>query len=141
MLKPSILLPIEQQSESVLVRMMLWDEARGEPVFTKLCIHWVVKNRANRNNTSMRVEILKRGQFSGFASKVARLRMLWAPTLSHDAWVECCAVADIFNATKDPTGGADHFYNFKTSQPSWGRGHADWKERLVAPPFVFGSCP
>lgn len=142
-MRPAPGLSIEQQTEAVLKRIVLWGEARGEPVFTKLCILWVIKNRMTRKGTHWRDEILRPKAFSCFNHDDPNLpKLLIGFKLEPEAWVECEAVVDLFDWTKDPTGGANHYYDLRMNPPpAWGRGHALWKEKLIAGDLVFGDCP
>lgn len=136
-------LTLEEQPEDVLKRIVLWGEARGEDNFTKLCILHVIHNRMLRKNTTWKTEILRPLQFSCFnANDPNRPRLLPGYSLEPAAWAACDAVCEIFACTKDPTGGADHYYALSMNPgPKWGRGSSQWQERLVTGKMAFGVCP
>ena len=133
-----------EQPESVLLPMVLWGEARGESNFTKLAVLWVVKNRSVRRGTTMKEEILRPKQFSAFNHDDPNIgKLLIGYKLEPLPWTACEAVADLLSFTRDPTAGSTHYYVFQGAaavHPPWGRGHADWKERLVINNMVFGAA-
>lgn len=139
-MRPTPGIQLEDQPEDVLKRCVLWGEARGEDNFTKLCILHVIHNRVVRKNTSWRVEILRPWAFSSFnATDPNREKLLIGYKLEPAAWAACEAVCELFVLTKDPTGGADHYYRVDlVPPPKWGRGHVDWHERLVTGKMCFG---
>lgn len=122
--------------------MMLWGEARGESAFAKLCILWVAKNMSRRLNVPLKQTILHPKRFSCFNHDDPNMpKLLIGYKVDPVQWAVCEAIQEIFSSTSDPTGGADHYYNFKLVQPEWGRGHGLWKERLIVGDLVFGACP
>lgn len=141
-MKPAPGIPLEQQPEAALKPMCLWGEARGVSNFARLCILWVIRNRARQKGTTMKEEILRPKQFSSFNHDDPNMpKLLIAPTLEPAAWAACEAVCDLLDFTRDPTGGATHYYVFDgpgAVAPSWGRGNARWKELLISDRMVFG---
>lgn len=138
-MKPIPGIQIEDQPEAALLPMVLWGEARGEPVLGKLAILWVIKNRAIRHGTTMKDQILRPKQFSSFNhDDPNRAKLLDAPALDHPSWVICEAVATLFPATNDPTIGATHYYAPAVVSPPWGRGHPAWHETAVIGNHCFG---
>lgn|SRR5678809_1040350 len=155
MLRPDLDLPIEEQSEEVLCRVVLADEARGEKdlsgdldAYPMLAVWCVVRNLARRRKSNMKTEILRPFAFSGFNVKGGhRDKLLRYPDTDLVAWTRADAVCDIAEQLNmrgllvDPTGGADHYYNPAIVQPAWGRGHPEWVETIVIGSHVFGRCP
>lgn len=144
-MRPAPGIPLEQQPEAILKRIVLWGEARGVSNFAKLCILWVIKNRMQRHNTHWKDEILKPNAFSCLRHDDPNLpKLLIGYQLESAPWAACEAVVDCFDWTKDPTGGATHYYVFEGPgevHPAWGRGHPLWKEKLMTDRMVFGDCP
>ena len=121
--------------------MVLWGEARGEPSLGKLAIAWVIKNRALKNGTTLKQEILRPRQFSSFnPNDPNRQQMRLAPGLDPTGWGRCESIADILDYTVDPTHGALNYYNAKVVQPDWGRGSIAWLEKAEIGNHVFGTA-
>lgn len=112
-------LQIEQQPEGVLLRMLMWGEARGEQdqggrleSIAMLAVAWVARNRAIARKQDMRTVILAPWQFSCFnVNDPNRDKMLVAHKLDPVSWERADTVADLFEAglTSDPSHGADHY--------------------------------
>lgn len=126
-------------------RMLLWGEARGVSNFAKLCILWVLRNRATHRRSTMKTEALRPFQFSCFNHSDPNVsKLLVANNLEPVPWAACECVCDLFPLTKDPTAGADHYYVCEgpgAVAPKWGRGHSAWQERLITDHMVFGVAP
>lgn len=140
-LRPVPGLPIEQQPEAVLRRMLCWGEARGEGPFGQLAVLWVVRNRAEREEKSEIKVMLAPAQFSSFnPGDPNRAKLLTAFVDDPAGWSAADTVATLFegNATRDPTLGATHFYNPAAAHPAWGRGSIDWQETVVIRNHAFG---
>ena len=137
---------IESQPQEVLLRLVLWGEARGESSLGKLAVLWVIRNRAAKTGKSISDVILAPLQFSSFnANDPNRAQMLDA--WRHDAatWTAIdalCELAETWPALPDPTKGADHYYVANMlNPPKWGRGSKDWNETTMIGRHVFGICP
>ena len=112
-------LTIEQQPESVVLRMLLYGEARGEhdaggtlEAVAMLGVAWVVLNRARRKKMDPKTVILAPWQFSCFnANDPNRAKLLNAEKADPISWERADTVADLFEAglTTDPTNGATHY--------------------------------
>lgn len=134
-------LPIEAQPESLIVRMCLWAEARGEPPLGMLGVWWVLRNRAVTRVTSMKEEVLRRKQFSSFnPDDPNRPKLLTAFRDDPQGWFAADATAAIaeLGHTVDPTNGSTSYYNPAVCQPAWGRGHPGWQEHITIGHHVFG---
>lgn len=144
MIRPVPGVPIEQQSEGVVLRMALFGEARGESALGKLCVAWVMKNRSRMRSSSVKVEALRDRQFSCFNPEDPnRAKLLTAWVEDPAAWRVCDAVAELFERVDmiDPTHGASHYYVEKMpNPPAWGRGHKDWRETIIEGAHVFGRA-
>jgi spore germination cell wall hydrolase CwlJ-like protein len=124
--------------------MCLWAEARGEIAVGRLAIMWVIANRALAKGISAAAVILHPLQFSSFnLTDANRHKMLTAWQDDPAGWGAVDGICELFEAgfTRDPTNGADHYYNPETVQPSWGRGNHFWNETAVIGRHVFGKCP
>jgi spore germination cell wall hydrolase CwlJ-like protein len=136
---------VEQQPENTLFTICLCAEARGETNFYKLAVAWTIKNIARRYGTSIRDTILKPRRFSSFNhDDPNQPKLLILYKLEPEAWAACETIVDVLQFTTDPTGGSDHYYVFDGPgkvAPPWGRGNANWKERLVVGNTAFGACP
>ncbi len=148
MIKPAPGLSIEQQPEAVIVRLCLCDEARGEKdaggdldAGPMLAIWHVIRNRAMKRDGSLKAEVLRPMQFSGFNPEGGhREQMLLYWKSDPVSWTRADAVCDLAERgwTEDPTLGALNYYNPTTANPPWGRGHAGWKEGPTIGSHVFG---
>lgn len=141
-LRPVPGLPIEQQPETVIERLLIYGEARGEDHVGRLAVLHVVNNRALKADTSIKLEALRRRQFSCFNDDDPnRAKLLQGHVDNPVAWAAIDAIAGLFDGglTQDPTKGATHYYVLAMDNPpAWGRGHADWIETTVIGHHVFG---
>ena len=148
MIKPAPGLGINEQSEAIVVRLCLCDEARGEKdqggdldAGPMLAIWHVIRNRALKRDTSMKAEILRDKQFSGFNPDGGhRDQMLLYWKTDPAGWTRADAVCDIAERgwTNDPTDGSLNYYNPSIAQPVWGRGHPKWVEHVMIRNHCFG---
>lgn len=142
-MKPDASKPIEQQTDAVLRRMLLYGEARNQPALGMLAILWVCLHRAQKANKGWADIILAPKQFSSFnADDPNRELLLTAADRDRPAWIKVDAVCELFEdgITTDPTNGATHYYNPKVVSPAWGRGHPGWVETAVIDDHVFGRA-
>lgn len=134
-------LPLEQQPDTVLLRMCLWAEARGEPVDGQLAVGHVIQNRALAQSKTLGKIILARKQFSWTNDgDPNRDQVLDAWKKDPGGWLRADVLAFLLEhgLTIDPSHGATHYYNPHVSQPAWGRGHDGWRELAVIGRHVFG---
>ncbi|MEY2849589.1 MAG: hypothetical protein RI885_2256 [Actinomycetota bacterium] len=124
---------LEDQGAQILLRLLLWGEARGErdaggdlDARGMLGVAWVAMNRSKDRSMTLPEVILQPWQFSCFnANDPNRASMLKAHELEPVAWSRADAVADLVEAslTIDPTKGASHY----VVEALWGRsGTAKW---------------
>lgn len=142
MVKPVPGLPIEQQPSSVLSRMLIWGEARGESVVGRVAVLAVAYNRAEASSHTLREVILKPLQFSSFnAHDPNRDKLLNAWKTDPQGWAAADTICELWEekVLQDPTRGARNYYAFKVVQPAWGRGHPGWQETAVIDSHVFGN--
>ncbi len=128
---PDPRLVLRAQAPVILLTMLVWGEARGEPQDGKVAVAWVVRNRVNKPRwwgRSWKGVMLHRNpqatlyQFSCFNPNGPNLKKLMNP-LKHDSgetWIACYAAAvgvycDILG---DPTNGATHYFSVDI-RPSW----------------------
>lgn len=159
MLFPDRTKPIEKQTDEILLRLVLWGEARGErDAFGDLdsegmlAVAHVVRNRMALKARSLRAIILQPWQFSCFNQHDPnRAKMLGAPMLDKIGWTRADAVADLFEKARtiDPTLGSTHY----CTSSLWGRDEKGaWygkqeiaagrtKERARISSHVFGVAP
>lgn len=106
-------LPIEQQPEQVLRRLLVWGEARGESALGKVAILDVVKNRVAKKAWGVREVILQPMQFSCFnQNDPNRTEMLSAYITDRIGWGACDAIVELWEAdgcVPDLTKGATHY--------------------------------
>lgn len=143
-LKPAPGLTLEQQPEAVLLRCLMWGEARSEPARGRLAVLWVAHNRAMKRDSTLKAEILRPLQFSCFNSNDPnRAKLLNAHSIDPAGWAAADAIAILYQYgnTTDPTEGATHYYVAKMKNPpEWGRGHKDWDETVEIGAHVFGRA-
>jgi len=144
MIRPAPGLTIEQQAEPIVLRMLLWGEARGERPLGKLAILWVVHNRAMKNDSTLRSEALKPRQFSCFNDEDPnRSKLLKADLIDANAWAVCDAVTSLFEAriTSDPTGSSrNYFVASMLNPPEWSKASAGWQKNVVIGAHEFGNA-
>jgi spore germination cell wall hydrolase CwlJ-like protein len=143
MTRPLPGVPIEAQPESVVSRMALYGEARGESPLGAACVWFVARNRAVKHVTSIKEQWLARLQFSCFnADDPNREKLLAAHATDPASWARADAVCALCESSFliDPTHGATHYYNPKVCDPPWGRKHPDWRELAVVGNHVFGRA-
>lgn len=144
MKKPAPGLSIEEQPESIVLRMCLWAEARGEGAYGMLAVAWAIRNRAEKMKRDVKAVILQPWWFSSFNENDPNRKLLLDAHEQYRAtWAAADAVSELFEKgiTTDPTHGSTHYYNPMVATPKWGRGHKDWDERAVIGGHVFGVCP
>lgn len=143
MIRPAPGLKLVQQPERALFRMNAWCEAVGEPAKGVLGVMYVVGTRAMKKDVSLRDIILAPKQFSWTLDESFIRRALKADVIDPTGWAKVDAIAELWEtkATHDVTLGADHYYNFHTAKPPWGRGHPEWDETVEIGNHVFGNCP
>lgn len=124
-LLPDTLLPLESQREEILLAMLVWGEARGEPVEGKLAVANVVRNRVNSPRwwgQDWLSVMLKPLQFSCFNEGDTNLPKLYEPTKYGYpiSWLESytAAIGVYLDMLPDPTGGATHYVRVGT-KPDW----------------------
>ena len=112
----------DKQSNIILLAMVIYGEARGEPIEGQVAIGNVIKNRLEnkeRFGGNWKEVILKKWQFSCFnENDPNRVKML-DPEL--DIWEQCYVIADaiFFDHFRDNVSGANHYVNPKIAQPKW----------------------
>lgn len=144
MIRPIPGVEIEKQPETVVRRMMVYGEARGESPRGMLAVLHTNRNWAGRKALDEKQAILFPARFSAFnKNDPNRGLMLTAHMEDRPTWKVIDAVCELFEGgdTLDPSLGADHYYNGEQAQPVWGRGHKDWKETRVIGHHIFGVCP
>ena len=119
---PDTRLPIEQQDEDVLLAMLVWGEARGEPPEGRVAVAHVPLTRLKKRNSvrsslnrkvTLRSIMLKRWQFSCFnkndPNRVLLLRPVEAEGLG--LWAACwrTAVEALMGHSANPAQGATHY--------------------------------
>lgn len=141
-LRPAPGLPIEQQSEAIVARMLAYGEARGEGGIGMLAVLHVVHNRALHADTSFKYEALKKWQFSTFNDNDPnRDKLLTAYATEPASWAVVDAICAVFEAgyTTDPTKGARHYFvENMPNPPKWGPGHPDWIDTVILGRHRFG---
>lgn len=109
--------------DSILCRLCLWREARGESLAAKAAVLAVIRNRANdpknRWPKTLAGVVTQKFQFSSFNAKDPNVTA-WPKYGSHAdwiAWLDCCAVYDA-PLTADPTSGATHYHDKSIPPPA-----------------------
>lgn len=113
--------------DSILCRLAIWREARGESLAGKAAVLAVIRNRANdpknRWPKTLAGVVLQPFQFSSFSANDPNVTA-WpkAPTKPGTppdwaAWLDCCHVYDA-PLTADPTNGATHYHDKSIPPPA-----------------------
>lgn len=102
-------------STMLCLTMTVYMEARGEPLAAQHAVAHVVLNRSNQRNKTVCEVVTEPNQFSWVKGNKAP-----NPT-DMDAWIRATVVASntIDGHTKDPTKGANHFWNYSMVTPTW----------------------
>lgn len=135
-------IPLAQQPAGAIERMNVYAEAQGEGVVGMAGVWHVVNTRSSRRDTTRAEEVLRDKQFSWVANSAAARRAVSASRDDPVVWALVDAVCTLGEAglLRDPTGGADHYYNAALATPPWGRGSDGWHETWVHGRHVFGRC-
>lgn len=102
--------------DSILARLCLYREARGESLPGKAAVLAVLRNRTedsrNRWPKTLAAVVTEHAQFSSFNANDPNVTAWPSPTRSSDwlAWLDCCAVYDA-PLTADPTDGANSYHS------------------------------
>ena len=103
---------------ALCMALTVYHEARGEPYTGRVAVAHVLRNRAEKYDTSICWEAFRYRQFSWtrHPSKLQRLP-------EGKEWKQALDVAThvLHRSTADFTGGADHFH-LVGEVPSWARG-------------------
>lgn len=113
---PDKALPIEQQSDNILLGMLVWGEARGEPGIGKDAVAHTVLNRLALSphfGKTLKDIILRPWAFSSFNENDPNRSKMLDP-LAHGSIAEWAAAILAANnalsgASQDPTNGATHY--------------------------------
>lgn len=109
--------------EHTLLTMVVYGEARGEPLLGKVAVAWVVKNRVLRPGwwgKTWRDVMLKPRQFSCLNESDPNFdAILIAYQRRNMAWLECewAARGVIDNYLSDPVSGATHYHSTRIHPP------------------------
>lgn len=133
---------IEEQTSSVLERMLVYGEARDQSNAGKLAVLYVAHNRSVKLDIPISSAILIHNQFSCFnISDPNRSKLMTAHKDDPLTWIICHTVCNMFDLglTKDPTYGSLNYYNPNISSPSWGKDkNPKWKQLAVIDNHIFG---
>ena len=120
------------QTDVEILARTLYGEARGEPYLGKMCVGWVVKNRAAAHfrGTTVADCCQSPAQFSCWNTSDPNYQLINSVNLGNPVYRECFRAAlEALDATVDPTHGATHYHTIaqpkwaKTWPPSWAQGH------------------
>lgn len=122
---------LETVDDVVLLSLLVWGEARGEPVEGQIAVAYVVRNRVRKGLRSWKQVMLQPYQFSCFnegdpnLSKIVEL--IGSPNRGGLVLQQCYWVAQgVFeDMLLDNTGGATHYMTKSLydspQRPSWAR--------------------
>ena len=102
-------------SAILCLSMAVYMEARGEPQMAQRAVAHVVLNRSKQKNKSVCEVVTEPNQFSWVKGKTGP-----RPT-EYEAWIRATDIASnvIDGQSKDPTKGANHFWNHTLVKPLW----------------------
>lgn len=113
--------------DSILVRLCLWREARGESLAAKAAVLAVIRNRANdpknRWPKTLAGIVTQKFQFSSFnandpnVTAWPKATVTIAPSSDWIAWLNCGTVYDAAIGA-DPTHGATHYHDKSIPPPA-----------------------
>lgn len=115
-------------TDTEVLALTIWGEARGEPLESKVGVANVIKNRATAKNATVSSICLAPHQFScwteekdqmGYAEEAIHGLIVMLPDL-----VECVFLAEgiMTNKLRDNTHGANHYYATSIAAPRWAIG-------------------
>lgn len=132
---PDPLLPIEDQSELIVLAMLVYGEGRGESDEAKCAIAHVPIERARLKKTSVKRECLRKNAFSCFNENDKNRSKLLRPLKwdSPEVWMKCLSAADdaLSGRSSSPAKGATHYVVKRYwMRPSAAGRHPEWFELL-----------
>jgi spore germination cell wall hydrolase CwlJ-like protein len=133
--------PIEGQSDRFLIRALMYGEARGEDPVGRLSVGMVAMNRAARPGHNLRGVILEPQQFSAFnPDDPNRGKLLDAWRSDPVAWARCDETAVLVEAAlaRDPTLGAQFYFNPEPTRPLWADPAKGFVQTFACGKHVFG---
>src|SRR5437899_3316856 len=109
-------------TETFLVALAIWREARGESPEAKRAVGWVIRNRVQRGGwfgTDYGAVILKPAQFSSFSAGDPNATRF--PRSDDNSWRDAvtAAVEVLSPLQPDLTGGSTHYYDRSIAPPAW----------------------
>ena len=111
-------------TETFMLALAIWREARGESPEAKRAVGWVIRNRVQRGGwfgTDYGAVILKPAQFTCFTA--GNPNAVRFPRFSDDSWRDSVEAAiDVLESIGgDPTMGATHYYDRRMDEnpPAW----------------------
>lgn len=125
--------PYNELSDSELLALCCWREARGESLDAKIAQCWSVKNRVSNPSWwghNWHTVILKPWQYSSFNSNDPN-NVEW-PVDGSESWSQCqqAAEAVMLESVSDPTNGATNYYDISITFPkAWGN-EGEWENTL-----------
>jgi len=132
--------PYEELSDTELLALCCWREARGEPLDAKIAQCWSVKNRTLKPGWwghDWKTVILKPWQYSSF--NVSDPNNTKWPEEESESWEQCQQAAEsvMLETVSDPTNGATNYYDTSIEFPkAWGN-EAEWDNTLDVGHFRF----
>ena len=116
---------LQSRYDCALLALVLWREARGEPVEAKRAVAWVIRNRVLRPSwwgKTWSEVITKRWQFTSMTGRGDANLLKW-PDERDTAWQACLEVAAAVQVGQgtDPTQGATHYFDrsLDATPPAW----------------------
>ena len=106
-----------------LLAIVIWREARGEPLAGKIGVACVIRNRVNADKVGpgrWTAVITERFQFSSMTAPGDPTLVEW-PQDNDPSWLVCMIVAEgVYNGTTpDNTFGATLYVNLAVANPEW----------------------
>lgn len=132
--------PYQELSDSELLALCCWREARGETLDAKIAQCWSVKNRVLKPSWwghDWKTVILKPWQYSSFNANDPNSEK-W-PEDGSEAEEQCIQIAEsvINGSIEDPTNGATNYYDTSIEFPkAWGS-ESEWENTLDIGHFRF----
>ena len=113
--------------ELILLAILIWREARNQPIEGKRAVAWSVRNRVLKPGKTWYGDdweevVLKPWQYTSFEKSDPNSSKLPADPSKDAAWADSLLVADeVYRGLgTDPTAGATHYYNPKAvAKPTW----------------------
>lgn len=118
------MLTLPDAADRVFLALMIWREARGEPLDGQLAVGFTVVERIRSGikwwGTDVLSALFTKYQYSSLTAMRDPQLTTW-PFSGDRRWQKCLSIADLIlsGQAKNPAPGADSYYDISIKPPSW----------------------